>query len=263
MNITQVNTIYFSPTGSTRRVMQQIAGGQKGNCQELDLTDARKNEPEYHFLENEAVFVGMPVYGGRIPAVAGNRLKKLYGNHTPAVIVVTYGNRNYDDALLELKELLEAQGFRIFAAAAVVTEHNIVRQIGTGRPDTQDQAAISAFAGQIAERLNALESTYQIGELKVKGNHPYREYSGLPLKPKAGKRCNQCGICIRKCPVQAISRTDAAILDAERCLTCMRCIAVCPTGARKLNPLLMKLASQGLKKKCKEHRLAEFFYEAK
>lgn len=259
MKITQVSTVYFSPTGSTRRVMQQLMQGQCGAKRELDLTDSRRVEPDYHFLENEVVMIGVPVYGGRIPATAANRLKKLHGSRTPAVLVVTYGNRNYDDALLELKDLMEAQGFRTVAAAAVVTEHNIVRAIGSGRPDQDDRQKISDFAAAVSARLRTLPSAYRSGDIRVKGGKPYREYSGIPLKPRADKHCNHCGLCIRSCPVQAISRTDAAVLDAERCISCMRCLTVCPVGARKLSTIMLKAAALGLKKKCKVRREAEFY----
>lgn len=259
MNITQVSTVYFSPTGSTKRVMQRLAQGQNGAKRELDLTESRRVEPDYHFLENEVVLIGVPVYGGRIPETAANRLRKFHGRRTPAVLVVTYGNRNYDDALLELKELTEAQGFRTVAAAAVVTEHNIVRAIGSGRPDQDDLQKVDDFAAAVSNRLQKLSGVYQNSEIKVRGGKPYREYDGIPLKPKVGKHCNQCGLCIRTCPVQAISKTDATVLDTERCISCMRCLAICPAGARKLSTIMLKAASMGLKKKCKERREPEFY----
>ena len=138
MNIKQVTRVYFSPTDNTRTVVELIAGQLPFRQEKLDLTDAGQR-PEYHFLENEAVIVGVPVYGGRVPATAFERLKKLHGRQTAAVLVVTYGNRAYEDALLELKLILQRQGFCPMAAAAVPAEHNIVRSIAAGRPDKSDR----------------------------------------------------------------------------------------------------------------------------
>lgn len=261
MKIGNVSSFYFSPTKNTKRVMEELTKLWQGNCVEYDMTDVSSSPAEYYFLEHELVFIGAPVYSGRIPEPAVKRFQKLHGKDTPAVLVVTYGNRDYDDALLELKLLMEQQGFRILAAAAVVAEHNIIRSIGTGRPDESDDKAIRDFGHQMLKNIEQLNSSYEIGAVKVKGNIPFREYMRIPLKPKVGKACTQCKVCIRKCPVQAISRTDARVMDEDRCISCMRCIAVCPTHVRGLNPFILYMSSRTLKKKCKVDRKPEFYFE--
>ena len=136
MNISQITGVYFSPTGSTKRVTEwiteRIAGNREAEC--LDLTDAASSRPDYTFTEHE-----LAVYGGRVPETARERLQKIHGKRTPAVLIVTYGNRAYEDALLELSDILKEQGFIPAAAAAVVTEHNIAHVYGTGRPDEKDK----------------------------------------------------------------------------------------------------------------------------
>lgn len=258
MNIKQFTSIYYSPTGSTARVAGLIADQIGGNRENLDLTNAGRR-PDYHFTENEAVLVGVPVYGGRIPATAAERLKKLHGRQTLAVLVVTYGNRAYEDALLELKDILTAQGFRPMAAAAVVTQHNIVNSIAEGRPDKRDQKRLQQFGAAIHKHLGKLSSNYSVKELAVPGNRPYRKYQGVPLKIKVGSGCNGCGLCIRRCPEQAISRTDPKVMDEARCSVCMRCVKECPKGARKINPLMLMAAGQALKKACAGRKEIEFF----
>ncbi len=258
MNLKQITSIYFSPTESTKRVVELVAEQLHGNRESLDLTDAVKVRPDYGFTENEAVLVGVPVYGGRVPDTAAGRLKKLHGHHTPAVLIVTYGNRAYQDALLELKDILTEQGFVPAAAAAVVTEHNIVRTIAAGRPDDRDREQIAGFGRKVDEKLHTAASSYRLEELPVKGSHPYREYHTVPMKIKVGSSCNGCGICIRKCPVQAISRTDAKVTDEERCISCMRCVRVCPMEARKVSSLLLMAVRQKLKKVCSDRKEPEF-----
>lgn len=258
MNLKQITSIYFSPTESTKRVTELIGAQIQGTHESLDLTDAVKIRPDYGFDENEAVLVGVPVYGGRVPETAVRRLRKLHGHRTPAVLIVTYGNRAYEDALLELKDILTEQGFCPAAAAAVVTEHNIVRTIAAGRPDEQDKEQLRRFGSQVDEKLGRLSGSCALEELTVKGNRPYREYHGVPMKIKVSSSCTDCGICIRKCPVQAISRTDAKVTDEERCISCMRCIYVCPTGGRKVSSLLLMAVRQKLKKVCSDRKESEF-----
>ena len=257
MNLTQVTSIYFSPTDSTKKAVELIAAQIPGSHESLNLTEA-KHRPDYHFTENEVVLVGVPVYGGRVPMTASERIKKLHGRQTPAVLVVAYGNRAYEDALLELKDILVEQGFRPAAAAAVVTEHNIVRSIAAGRPDEEDQKRIRAFGQNVAAKLHDILGTCDLTELSVKGNHPYREYHTLPLKIKVGSSCTSCGACIKSCPVQAISRTDPKVTDQERCINCMRCVKVCPTGGRKLGMLVQIAVGNKLKKVCAGRKEPEF-----
>lgn len=260
MNFKQITSIYFSPTESTKQVVELIAGQIRGNRMSLDLTDAAAKRPDYSFTEDEAVIVGVPVYGGRVPATATERLKKLHGRQTPAVLVVTYGNRAYEDALVELRDVLTGQGFKMVAAAAVVTEHNIIHRIASGRPDQMDQDKLANFGQKVNERLCTMPSTYQVEHVAVKGNVPYRPYSTIPFKIKVSGACNQCGLCIKKCPVQAISRTDPKVTDQERCISCMRCIKVCPVKSRKVNPIMLFAAGKKLKKACSARKEPEFFF---
>ena len=141
MNISQITGVYFSPTGSTKRVTEWITERIADNreAEWLDLTDAVSSRPDYTFTEHELVVVGVPVYSGRVPETARERLQKLHGKRTPVVLIVTYGNRAYEDALLELSDILKEQGFIPAAAAAVVTEHNIAHIYGAGRPDEKDK----------------------------------------------------------------------------------------------------------------------------
>ncbi|MCI8578778.1 MAG: 4Fe-4S binding protein [Lachnospiraceae bacterium] len=260
MNMKQVTGIYFSPTGHSKKVVRVIVSRLGGNTEYLDLTDAGKR-PDYHFHENEVVVVGAPVYGGRLPQTAVERFRKLHGNQTPAVLVVTYGNRDYDDALLELKDVLVEQGFRPLTAAAVVAEHNVIPSFASARPDGADVKRLQHFADKTARKMKLVSCNYVLKDLTVKGKRPYKEYHGVPLKIKVSSSCDNCGTCIRKCPVQAISRTDSRVMDEERCISCMRCIHVCPVHGRSISRLLLLVVKQKLKKDCSGRKEPDFFYK--
>ncbi|MEI3168124.1 MAG: hypothetical protein V8S58_09405 [Lachnospiraceae bacterium] len=163
MNISQITGVYFSPTGSTKRVTEWITERIADNreAEWLDLTDAVSSRPDYTFTEHELAVVGVPVYGGRVPETARERLQKLHGKRTPAVLIVTYGNRAYEDALLELSDILKEQGFIPAAAAAVVTEHNIAHVYGAGRPDEKDKKEMTAFAEAVREKLKSTAGSYK------------------------------------------------------------------------------------------------------
>ncbi|WP_428055973.1 hypothetical protein [Candidatus Avelusimicrobium alvi] len=87
-----------------------------------------------------------PVYGGRIPAAAKERFLQLKGTQTPAVLLAVFGNRDYDDALLEMCDLALAGGLVPAACAAPVAEHSIMHSVAAGRPDAADREKLAAFA---------------------------------------------------------------------------------------------------------------------
>lgn len=86
---------------------------------------------------DEILLAAVPVFGGRVPAAALERLSALKGSGQSAVAVAVYGNRAFDDALPELKDALEANGFHVAAAGAFAVEHSIARPIATGRHDAR------------------------------------------------------------------------------------------------------------------------------
>ena len=133
------------------------------------------------------------------------------------------------------------------AALEAVAQHSLMPQFGAGRPDSRDHRELVDFARQIKEKL-AVEYAQ---ELTVPGTFPYREYKGVPMKPKADHGCIRCGHCARHCPVGAIPPKEPNQTNTKVCITCMACAAFCPQRARKISPLTLLPASLALRKACK------------
>lgn len=248
----KLNRLYFSPTGGTEKVVKLLSDAW--DCEKCDL-DFSVCDGDYActFGREELCIIGVPSFGGRVPAVALEHLRRMKADGTPAILVAAYGNRDYDDTLLELKETVKQIGFRVIAAVAAVTEHSVMRQFGAGRPDDADRAELLSFG----QRIRA--SGASLSEVAVKGNTPYKVYSGIPLKPAANKACNQCGACATVCPVGAIPPKTPSQTRKEACISCMRCISICPQHARKLNRVLLFVAAKGLKAKCTGRKQNELF----
>lgn len=247
--------IYFSPTGGTKKVADILTDVWNCEKESVDLGRASLNEADCRFQSKDICLVAVPSFGGRVPKIAADKLKKMTGSGAKAIPVCVYGNRAYEDTLLELKEILEGRDFHCVAAVAAVAEHSILRQFATGRPDADDQKELLQFAEKIKQRIEIKFSE----KLNIPGNKPYRDYGVLPTIPKPGKDCNQCGLCAKECPVQAIASNDPAIVDSKKCISCMRCTVVCPQQTRHVSKLILAAASQKLKKACSGRKENELF----
>lgn len=220
-------TAVFSPTGGTSKIATAIAGVRMGA--RIDLCSPV--EPQ-KIPAGAPLLAVVPVYGGRIPAIAAQRLRALQGSGNPAIAVVVYGNRAYDDALLELKNILTETGHQVIAAAAFIAEHSISRSIATGRPDAADLAQCVQFGAAVEAKL----TSNQLSTVEVPGNAEYRPLPQMPVTPMVTDACGGCGMCARKCPTGAIPLQAPRSTDAARCILCMRCVAICPRKARLLPP---------------------------
>lgn len=265
-------TIVFSPTGTTRNVLRSI---QKGlgprTWSELDLTrHAATQEPTDRESDAEGLaIIGLPVYAGRIPELAAKRLSGVRGMKRKAVLVVVYGNRAYDDALRELRDLSQELGFLPVAAAAFVGEHSFsTRQcpIAEGRPDQSDLKLAFQFGENVRKKLLEIQnSALNAPPLEVPGNFPYRQgMQPAPISPETDPaQCVLCGACVEACPVEAISLCDETLeTDKMLCLRCCACTRICPTGARAmLHPSILELG-RVLHEKHATRREPEFFFVA-
>lgn len=253
-----VCSAYFSATYTTRSIVRLIAGGIAPQSQEYDITMPFDGEVS---VDGGSVFVvGVPVYAGRVPAAALRALERFRGNDTTAVAVAVYGNRDYDDALLELTQTLEGNGFRVVSAGAFIARHSIFPQVAGDRPDEQDKAAVREFAAKTAELLAGLDDVRSAPLLHVPGSFPYKVPGGIPLKPVGNRRCDGCGTCVRLCPAGAIPAAAPRTTDGERCIACGRCIVVCPQRARHFGGLLYRMASKKFIKANSGRKEPETFY---
>lgn len=194
-----------------------------------------------------------------MPKAALSRFSGLVGDNTSIIIFVTYGNRHYDDALLELKDLVSSKGFRVIGAAAFVTEHSIVPSIGKDRPDSEDISLVNFFSDKLKQKIYDTHDFQK--DILIPGNHPYRNYQSIFAKPHGNNKCIKCMLCYQKCPVHAIEKQNPRKTTREKCVTCMRCVNLCPVKARKLSKLDNIVARQFLLliKKCSLRKISEIF----
>jgi formate hydrogenlyase subunit 6/NADH:ubiquinone oxidoreductase subunit I len=145
-----------------------------------------------------------------------------------------YGNRAYEDALLELHNTTKELGFKTIAGAAFIGRHSFdssITPIATGRPDAEDLKKAHEFGVKVFDKIKRMEN---IHEIDVTGNYPYRERGNVePRSPETeDTTCILCGQCERVCPIGCIKVLDIVETQKDHCIACTACVQACPTGAR-------------------------------
>lgn len=262
----RIRAMYFSGTNTTAKVTKAIACriwenlDQRGTAvhyvkaDHIDFSPKEARDRIYTFDEDDLVVFGTPVIAGRVPNVLLKFLDTLQGGGAMAVPVVLYGNRNFDDALIELRNILESRNFHTVAAAAFIGEHSFSRILAAGRPDEADMEKADHFADQAAEKIFTLIQEHhgdgqkiasalaQSGPVAVEGQTPIRPYykprdrqgAHIDIRkviPKLDEqKCNACGICVAACPMGSIKKERPGHVDGI-CIKCCGCVKKCPEGA--------------------------------
>ncbi|MFR3272422.1 MAG: DUF362 domain-containing protein [Slackia sp.] len=241
METKKMYSVVFSATGSTKTIVRRFCRAFGVDAEEFDVTREKARSIKRSmrailwfsaFRRTEAAFLSRAL----------DKIAACEGNGACAVLVVSYGNRDIDDTLLELADAVEKAGFRVVSAAAFVAQHSIFERVASGRPDAADFADIDAFAKErtrsshrpphttIARRAGAGLSA--LSRIRRRAVHP-RDCGGV-------HRVRRCAL---ECPVGAISLENPKSIDAARCISCMRCVAVCPLKGRSLRGLKFKMAA--------------------
>ncbi len=265
MKLSKVWTIFFSPTGTSKKIVTAIASSFSGlDSSSIDLTYPG-TAVQKSFKADELVVIGVPVYAGRVAPLAASRLRGIEGNGAPAVLVVLYGNREYEDALVELRDIAAAASFIPFAASAFIGEHSFSDHhmpIAQGRPDQTDLASAASFGSRVFQQISHLQDLHPRHLLQVPGNTPYKTgMASPPVTPKVDTAtCTLCGLCITTCPGGAITIEDGLSMDVERCIFCCSCIRTCQEEAVSIGapPLLEK--QQWLNKNCAQRKEPELYF---
>ena len=268
MRINSARLVFFSPTRTTARIVEAIALGTRiGVAESVDLTPPDAATSQYDEMGSDLAIVGAPVYCGRIPPIALHRLRRMRAHGTPAVVVVVYGNREYEDALRELRDVCIELGFRPVAGGAFIGEHSYSREetpIANGRPDRTDLNDAQRFGQLIMQKMSASGAVDLTAHVEVPGNLPYTEKhmahcSSDVFPSTADALCTLCGECSAVCPTGAVAVNDSVVTDGDGCILCTACVKSCPTGARSWQADMIAKTAEWLSTNCGKRKEPEMY----
>lgn len=245
--------VYFSAKGTTQKCADYIA--QIVNPDTVSQNLLNVISPNNLVLaSNDVLLLSMPVYGGYIPHHCIDMVKQIKGKNTPAIILAVFGNRHFDNALIQMKDLVEVNGFNVIAAGAFLAEHSIFPTVAQGRPDIEDYEFMKHFAEKCRSILSS--DSWLNKFLTVPGMKDYdpSSFKGVPFHPDGNDNCTNCNKCVNICPMGAICACNPKETNAKKCISCGACIKVCPVKARGYHSLAYKAAKLGFELKCKEKK---------
>jgi len=246
-----VGLVYFSPTGSTKKVCEAIAATISAKPPiRLDIT--RPGRPEKGNLSNmNLLVVGSPVYVARLPLLASERLSSVFSDlpkrKMPAVAVSVYGDVVLGTGLKQLVNLMAKTGFNVVGAGAFIGEHSNKKYMGAGagetegRPDEADLVVAKEFGASVRQKwlngsdissIKDIQSAKVPFKFKFYDEKSFRRFLG-PIEVDANK-CSKCNVCVNVCPVGCVDDQTFLKIDAhaKNCIGCAACLKACPEAAR-------------------------------
>lgn len=269
-----IHAMYFSGTETTEKIIitisKRLAALMNADVSITNFSLPSARVSPLSFTSSDLVIFGTPVYAGRVPNVLLKYIKTISGSGALAVPVVLFGNRDYDDALIELRDLLEDDSFHTIAAAAFVGEHSFSTVLAAGRPDADDMKLANNFSERIFEKLNSVPKPELLSPIEVKGVLPVRPYyqprdrdgNAIDIRkvlPKINSGCNGCGLCADICPMGSISHEDIHKYTGI-CIKCCACVKRCPKHARYFDDLNFIYHKEELEHMYKRRAEVELFY---
>jgi ferredoxin len=202
----------------------------------MDVTLPSARAQNFILEREELLVIAFPVYGGRLPKLALDVFRALPSGRRPAVAVVVYGNRAYEDALLELFDQCVGKGYYLVGAAAFIGEHSYSHVMGQNRPDLADEEAARHFGLSIRHSLLGGDKVLSDQSLLANARRPYRKYSTKrDIVPETSKKCVGCLVCVKNCPTAAFVDNNPRRVDREKCILCAACVKLCPERAKSFD----------------------------
>ncbi|KXL51783.1 NAD(P)H-quinone oxidoreductase subunit I, chloroplastic [Anaerotignum neopropionicum] len=271
MIIRSTTKIYFSPTGTTKKVIEAIEEGMGIKHSEvIDLTLPKVRNAAAPIIKTDMVFLGVPVYETGIPKILIPFLKTLKGNGKPIVLVAVYGNISEGTTLNELYSIAQDGNFKVLGAASFIGEHSFSTEetpIAKGRPDNNDLTIAKEFGRNIMCKLQSLVSlhnkTLQLPQgktplmAKIVPANSAKFFAKTPIADK--NKCSHCGICVRLCPTGAIDK-DTLSINSTHCLRCFSCVKGCPKKAREITYRPKLVVSKVLLVKSKVRKEPQLYF---
>lgn len=235
----------FSQTGSTKKIADQIAKGlNSSNCEVTHLRISGDNLPNLE--EYDIIGIGTPTYFFRPPFIVKDFVHNLKGLQNKSSFVFILCGTHQGDCANWIRRKLKNKGSKdlgYFRSYGVDYWMGYIKRGVMFSPDSPTKAELSSaedFGNKIALRFskqNQNVESYDPSTPMMYGMERMlvaRPFAKLIYSKtfRVDKNCDNCGVCIEKCPINNISENSTGKLKwHSECLLCMTCELSCPKDA--------------------------------
>ncbi len=237
--------IYYSQSGTTEKIAEQISSGLKSKYKVTSI-NIRDAKPE-NIGDFDLIGIGSPVYFFRPVYVILNFIKGLpqLGN-IPFFVFLLYGT-HYFNAYKYIEKIIKRKGGNIIGYNNFKGEDLFLGYLKRGflfspdSPKNNDLARAEKFGYDIIaaaekkisyapEGISHAGFIYALERLILTQWLTNNVYSRFFKADK--NKCDSCGICIKVCPSNNISKDKSDRISWGRnCLICLSCGLKCPKDA--------------------------------
>lgn len=234
--------IYFSQTGFTRKVAEQIRDGVAevtGHCELKTLTDVNQES----LADYDLVGLGCPVFYYNAPFNVRDFMQGLPELADKQWFVFCSHGSVMGNTLILMAEALMDKGIRVVGYHDTYADGTIpfypYPTLTTGHPDELEYEEARAFGREVAKRSRRIAGGEEglIPEPGMKNQEWTRQADTFSLDflgqvmPRMSineEKCVHCQECVENCPVDGIDPEADPPRIQDPCIYCFYCAKICP-----------------------------------
>ena len=238
-----VSIVYFSGTGNTAWVVQQLAErlrhlGSDVTTSSCEDVPAEEIDPG----ASDAFGILFPVHSSFAASIFRGYLAQLPAASTPLFAITTAGYWAGDTAWVAAQPLVD-RGYDLFLCANVLMPNNFFIPKMDILPVTPPER-VPRVLERAASRVAQLAVRIQRMNRHIQGTGPFGRLGGaiqrwgyatweskMLARFHADESCIGCNWCVSHCPTQSWELRDGQARFLDSCIYCMRCYSFCPVQA--------------------------------
>lgn len=226
-----IAAIYLSPHGTSETRLKLIASRAEAEGHDVSIYPLKELDAD-ELAETDMIILASPIYHmAMLPIIPQTLKEALPPSGIPMIFLYTYGGITSGMAISQTIDFCNRNNIPLVGCIKLKAPHFWQED------DLHNQDFIQNFWNGLKEKAYKPISQETQHRMKIPANRKIRfifpltrilkKLRALPIH--FTKECRQCNICLRNCPVNAITYKETKIvINRNDCIHCYRCVSICP-----------------------------------